>query len=123
MRRRHRKNRRLGEFSPSAALASWVARGEFTHQDQSGVATSLSEIAERFGLHSFGFGSENEWFFILLPTRSTRPKPVSVASSVHDVLARRPEVAHFQVRQFEWPRDAQRAYDALLLDFDARHPD
>jgi uncharacterized protein YggL (DUF469 family) len=122
VRKRHRKKLLIGEFLPGATVAFWLASAQLPHRDQSFVAASLSELAERHGLDSRGFGSLNEWFFVLLPTRTTHPPQANVTSAVENLLATREDVVQFTVRHFQSSRAATKAYDALLHDFEARHP-
>ncbi len=122
MRKRQRKKLLLGEFIPSAVVAEWHASDKVPHRDQCDVTAALTGIAEENGLFSYGFGSENEWFFAFVPTRASRRENADVTSFVHELLASQKDVVRFTVRHFNSPQAARHAYQLLMRDFDTRHP-
>jgi len=102
-------------------VAEWHASEKVSHRDQCDVAAALTGIAEQNGLFSYGSGSENEWFFALVPTRTSRREKADVASAVDALLASRKDVVRFTVHHFNSPQMARHAYQALIRDFDVRH--
>ena len=126
VRKRLRKKRQIGEFARGAVVLRWLAPREVPHLAQANVLAALDyEVIEPMSISLFrrGFGSENEWFEIFVPTRRTVAIPPELATRCEAWLSRQPGLSAIEARHFQTPADANEAYASLLADFDTRHPD